>query len=193
MSAHDTQSAVQWLLDNTKPECDTFNEVFHLVAPPPTPPSTELIEFKNRAQCDPNEPYNNIDSRRVITVPIVQEITLVGQQQVTVVGFATLWLEGINCTGTLAAVASPVPEPAPDFLPLPTPTLPPLPTPTLPPILPTPTSTSTPTPTPAPTSAPAPTSTPSPTVAPAGHCEIATVLVDLMARVPWYRYAWLAQ
>ncbi len=97
LTATDTQSAVEWLINNTKTACDTFIEVFQVVVPPPLPPSTELIEFKDRQECDPNEPYNNTDSRRVITVPIVKEIILLGQTEVEVVGFATLWLESINC------------------------------------------------------------------------------------------------
>lgn len=124
VAAQATLNAVEWIIDHTSAPCDTFDEVFETTLDD----VTQLEVFNIKPQCSPFPPYNVVASRRVIIVPIIEDSILSGQTEVTVVGFAVMWLEEISCLG--------------------------------------------------------------PGV---GQCEVAATLVDLMARVPWYRSARLTE
>jgi Flp pilus assembly protein TadG len=82
-----TESAVNWRLDNTSSQCDTFDEVFEPV---------DGGKYSIKAGCNPFR--GDDDSKRVLLVPIIDDLCN-GSCEVTILRLAVFWLIGFGPGG----------------------------------------------------------------------------------------------
>jgi Flp pilus assembly protein TadG len=82
-----TETSIQWRLDNTSSECDTFEEVFEAV---------EGGKYSIKVGCNPFR--GDDDSKRVVLVPIIDELCN-GSCQVTILRLSVFWLLGFGPGG----------------------------------------------------------------------------------------------
>jgi len=84
-----TRQGVNWLIDETSTACDEFDEVFQ--------EHGDTYWLKTR--CNPFGPGGAHDSKRVVIVPVIEELCH-GRCDVTILKFAMFFLEELgSCTG----------------------------------------------------------------------------------------------
>ncbi|MPZ23435.1 MAG: hypothetical protein GEU28_07790 [Dehalococcoidia bacterium] len=84
-----TRQGIEFRLDNTIAACDTFDEVFSL---------RDDGMYGIRAGCNPFQ--GDTGSRRVVIVPVIDDLPQNGASSVEIIRFAIFWLEELDtCTG----------------------------------------------------------------------------------------------
>jgi Flp pilus assembly protein TadG len=85
-----TREGIEWRMNNTSANCDTFDEAFLL---------REDGHYGIRSGCNPFQ--GDSGSKRVVAIPVIDELCD-GRCEVTVLRFAIFWLEGFGpggCSG----------------------------------------------------------------------------------------------
>ena len=84
-----TRQGVNWSIDETSSACDEFDEVFQ----------EHGDTYRLKTRCNPFGPGGAHDSKRVVIVPIIEELCH-GRCDVTILKFAMFFLEELDsCTG----------------------------------------------------------------------------------------------
>jgi Flp pilus assembly protein TadG len=84
-----TRQGMDWRLDNTPPECDEFEEVFHEVGG----------TYRLTSQCNPFPSLGPDQGSRVVIVPVIDELCA-GSCTVTIVNFAIFFIDELGkCVG----------------------------------------------------------------------------------------------
>jgi hypothetical protein len=91
-----TGTATNYRLDHTDEACDEFDDVFEVDPAVPGGGTYRIVQACNPFLASSNE------SRRVLIVPVIEELCSGGSCEVTIVDFALFFLERIGdngCTG----------------------------------------------------------------------------------------------
>jgi Flp pilus assembly protein TadG len=84
-----TRQGVNWRMDETSPACDEFDEVFQ----------EHGDTYRLKTRCNPFGPGGAHDSKRVVIVPVIEELCH-GRCDVTILKFGMFFLEELgSCTG----------------------------------------------------------------------------------------------
>jgi hypothetical protein len=84
-----TRTGVNWLIDETSTLCDEFDEVFQ----------EHGDTYRLKTRCNPFGPGGAHDSKRVVIVPVIEELCH-GRCDVTILKFGMFFLEELgSCTG----------------------------------------------------------------------------------------------
>jgi len=84
-----TRTGVNWRIDETSTACDEFDEVFQ----------EHGDTYRLKTRCNPFGPGGAHDSKRVVIVPVIEELCH-GHCDVTILKFAMFFLEELDsCTG----------------------------------------------------------------------------------------------